>query len=150
MRQAVGFRAAPAVGPALVDRWTSGVCNGRNDLGACRAEQLAQSGLLLRRSEVLRSLRRCRLLAQSRGHHTIDRQEERSVERGCPRRSSLRGREKTIVNQTGEKKKSPPISKCLWFYYEVRAQLLSNLVLGQAVSFKKDYKTPGPICMKSK
>ena len=38
--------------------------------------------------------------AQSQGHHTIDRLEDRVVERGSARRSSLKGREKAIVNQT--------------------------------------------------
>ena len=42
------------------------------------------SGLLLRRSEVLRSLRHY-LQAQSQGHHTTDRLEERDVERGNAR-----------------------------------------------------------------
>ena len=37
---------------------------------------------------------------QSQGHHTIDRLEERGVERGSARRSSLKGRERAIVNQT--------------------------------------------------
>ena len=32
------------------------------------------------------------LRAQSRGHHTLDRLEERDVERGCSQRSALRGR----------------------------------------------------------
>ena len=50
------------------------------------------SGLLLGRSEMLRSLRHC-LRAQSQGHHTIDRLEERGVERGNARRSSLKGRD---------------------------------------------------------
>ena len=57
------------------------------------------SGLLLERSEVLRSLRHY-LRAQSQGHRTIDRLEERGVERGSARRSSLKGRERAIVNQT--------------------------------------------------
>ena len=57
------------------------------------------SGLHLGRSEVLRSLRHY-LRAQSQGHHTIDRLEERGVERGSARRSSLKGREMVIVNQT--------------------------------------------------
>ena len=43
-------------------------------------------GLLLVRPEVLRSLRHY-LRAQSQGHHTIDRLEERGVERGSVRRS---------------------------------------------------------------
>ena len=57
------------------------------------------SGLLLGRSEVLRSLGHY-LRAQSQGHHTIDRLEEIGVERGNARRSSLKGREMAIVNQT--------------------------------------------------
>ena len=51
--------------------------------GNDRADRLAgkailTSGLLLGRSEVLRSLRHY-LQAQSQGHHTIDRLEERGV-----------------------------------------------------------------------
>ena len=57
------------------------------------------SGLLFGRSEVLRSLRHY-LRAQSRGHRTTDRLEERGVERGSARRSSLKGRERAIVNRT--------------------------------------------------
>ena len=57
------------------------------------------NGLLLGRSEVLRSLRHY-LRSQSLGHHTIDRLEERGVERKSGRRSSLKGRERAIVNQT--------------------------------------------------
>ena len=56
-------------------------------------------GSLLGRSEVLRSLRR-QLQAQSQGHHTIDCLEKSGVERGSARRSSLKGRERAIVNQT--------------------------------------------------
>ena len=57
------------------------------------------SGFLLERSEVLRSLRHY-LRAQSQGQHTIDRLEQIGVERGSVRRSSLKGRERAIVNQT--------------------------------------------------
>ena len=57
------------------------------------------SGLLLGRSEVLRSLRHY-MRARSQGHHTIDRLEERGVERRSARRSSLKGREMVIVSQT--------------------------------------------------
>ena len=72
--------------------------------GNDRADRLAgkatlTSDLLLGRSEVLRSLSHY-LRAQIQGHHTIDRLEERGVERGSARRSSLKGREKAIVNQT--------------------------------------------------
>ena len=59
--------------------------------GNDRADRLAgkatlTSGLLLGRSEVLRSLRHY-LRAQSQGHHIIDRLEERGVERGSAKRS---------------------------------------------------------------
>ena len=48
---------------------------------------------------MLRSL--CHYLrAQSQGHHTTDRLEERGVESGSARRSSLKGRERAIVSQT--------------------------------------------------
>ena len=56
------------------------------------------SGSLLGRSEVMRSLRHY-LRAQSQGHRTIDRLEERGVERGSIRRSSLKGRGRAIVKQ---------------------------------------------------
>ena len=65
------------------------------------------SGLLLGRSEVLRSLRHY-LRAQSPGHHT--RLEERGVERGSARRSSLKGRERAVVNQTN----IGTVSKATW------------------------------------
>ena len=50
-------------------------------------------------ASVLRSLRHY-LRVQSQGHHTIDRQEERGMKRGSAKRSSLKGRERAIVNQT--------------------------------------------------
>ena len=56
------------------------------------------NGLLLGRSEMLRSLRHY-LRAQNQGHHSIDRLEERGVERGSTRQSSLKGRERTVVKQ---------------------------------------------------
>ena len=51
------------------------------------------SGLLLGRSEMLRRLRQF-LWAQSQGHHIIDHLEERGVEKGSARRSSLKGWER--------------------------------------------------------
>ena len=57
------------------------------------------SGLRFRKSEVLRSLR-FYLLAQSHGHHTVDRLEGRGVERRSARRSPLKGRERAVVSQT--------------------------------------------------
>ena len=50
-------------------------------------------------SEVLRTLRHDPR-AQSQGHHTVGRLEERGVDRGSSRRPSLKGRERAIVNQT--------------------------------------------------
>ena len=72
--------------------------------GNDRADRLASkasltSGLLLGRSEVVRSLRHY-LRAQCRGYHTVDRLEERGVESGSARLSSLKGRERAIVSQT--------------------------------------------------
>ena len=64
-----------------------------------REKATLTSDLLLGRFEVLRSLRRY-LQAQSQGHHTIDRLEERGLERGSARWSSLERRERAIVNQT--------------------------------------------------
>ena len=71
--------------------------------GSDRAYRLAgkatgTSSLRLGRSEVLMSLKHY-LRAQSQGHHTIDRLEERGVERGSARRSALKGRGRAIVNQ---------------------------------------------------
>ena len=51
------------------------------------------------RSEVLRSLRHY-LRVRSQGCHTVDRLEERGVERGSARRSSLKGQKMAIVSQT--------------------------------------------------
>ena len=56
------------------------------------------SGLRLGRSEVFRSLREY-LRAQSKGHQTIDRLEERGAERERARQSSLKEPEKVTVNQ---------------------------------------------------
>ena len=82
-----------------------GYCRGHAGLkGNDRADRLAckatlTSGLRLGRSEVLRSLR-LYLRAQSQRHHTNDPLEERGVERGSARRSSLKGRERAVVSQT--------------------------------------------------
>ena len=67
--------------PVVALPWTCWTEDSVND----RANRLAgkatlRNGLLLGRSEVLRSLRHY-LRAQSQGHHTIDRVEERGVER---------------------------------------------------------------------
>ena len=56
------------------------------------------NGLLLRWSEVLRSLRHY-LWAQSQGHRTIDHLEERGMERGSTQWSSWKVWERAIVNQ---------------------------------------------------
>ena len=57
------------------------------------------SQVFLGRSEVLRSLRHY-LRAQSQGHHTINRLEERGVERGSARRPFFERMRGAIVNQT--------------------------------------------------
>ena len=54
------------------------------------------SGLLLGRTEVLRSLRHYLRAKDIRSFYRL---EERGVERGIARQSSLKGRERTIVNQ---------------------------------------------------
>ena len=73
--------------------------NGNDQADRLADKATLTNGMLLGRSEVLRSLRHY-LRAQSQGHHTIDRLEERGVERGSARRSSLKGRERIIVNET--------------------------------------------------
>ena len=65
--------------------------------GNDRGDKLAVKAL--GRSEVLRSLRHY-LRAQSQGRHTIDRLEERGMERRSARRSSLKEREWAVVCQT--------------------------------------------------
>ena len=72
--------------------------NGNDGADRLLGKATITSGLLLRRSEVLRSLRHY-LWAQSQGHHTTDHLEERSIERGSIRQSSLEGRERATVNQ---------------------------------------------------
>ena len=67
-----------------------------------RAKLAVISDLRLGRSEVLRSLRHHQR-AQSQGHYTIDLLEERGVEKGMARRSSLKIRESVTVNRTKEK-----------------------------------------------
>ena len=73
--------------------------NGNNWADRLAGKATITSGLLLGRYEVLSSLRHY-LRAQNQGRHTIDRLEERGVERGSARRSSLKGRESAVVYQT--------------------------------------------------
>ena len=75
--------------------------NGNDRAVTLAGETTLTSGLLLGRSEALRSLRHY-LQAQSQGRHTIDRLKMRGVERGSARRSSLKGRESAIVKRTLE------------------------------------------------
>ena len=63
------------------------------------AKQPQKEGCVSGRLEVLRSLRHY-LRAQSQGHYTIDRLEERGVERGSARQSSFKRHERAIFNQT--------------------------------------------------
>ena len=77
------------------------VCrNEENDRADRQAGKAAvASGLGLRRSEVLRSLRHY-LRAQGQRHHIIDRMNERGVERGSVRRAFTKERERDIVSET--------------------------------------------------
>ena len=65
---------------------------------------------------LLRSLRHYQR-AQSQRRHTVDRQEERGGEKRNARRSSLKGRERAIVNQTniGTVSKAP-LWKNVWAF----------------------------------
>ena len=72
--------------------------------GNDRANSLAgnatiTNGSRLRRAELLRSLRHYQR-AQSQELHTTDRLNEKGVKKGSARRSSMKGQERTIVNQT--------------------------------------------------
>ena len=69
-----------------------------------RADRLAStaditSGLQLGRAEVLRGLRNF-LSTDKPEHHNIDRLKERGVEKGSGRHSTLKGRERSVFNQT--------------------------------------------------
>ena len=66
--------------------------------GSDREDTLAGKATFANGSEVLRSLRHD-MRTQSQGHHTIDHLEERGVDRGSAEQSSLKGRERAIVNQ---------------------------------------------------
>ena len=57
------------------------------------------SGLQLGRAEVLRGLRNF-LNMDRPEHHSTDRLKERGVEKGSGRYSTLRGRERSVFNQT--------------------------------------------------
>ena len=59
-------------------------------------KEAVANGLHFGRSEVLKSLRHYPR-SQIQGYHTM---EERGVERGSARRSSLKGRERAMINQT--------------------------------------------------
>ena len=68
-----------------------------------RADRLAStaditSGLQLGRAEVLRGLRNF-LNTDKPDHHSIDRLDERGVEKGSGRHSTLQGRERSVFNQ---------------------------------------------------
>ena len=70
-----------------------------------RADRLAGSatvttGLTLGRAEVLRQLRTILRAKSPPQHHSLDRLEERGIERGSGRWSTLRDKEKAIFNQT--------------------------------------------------
>ena len=89
------------------------------------------SGLLLRRSEVLRSLR-CYLWAQSQGR-TIDRLEERGVESGSARPSSLTGQEWATINQ----KSSGTVSKGCWEHFWETGWSIYYILITITMGFSK-------------
>ena len=69
-----------------------------------RADRLATTaditrGLQLGKAELFRSLRNF-LNMHKPEHHSIDRLKERGVEKGSGRHSTLRGRERSVFNQT--------------------------------------------------
>ena len=96
--ESVDGRLPPWKTPVVVPPWTCR-SEGKRPSRQTGGQSSSNNGLLLGRSEVLRSLRHY-LRAQSQGHHTVDRLEERGVERGSARRSSLKGRERAVVNRT--------------------------------------------------
>ena len=88
----------PSQTPVAVLSWT-GRIKGGDPVKRLGDSATITSVLGLGRSEVLRSLRHY-LRAQSQEPHTIDRLEERGVERRFARRSFLKGRERAIDSQT--------------------------------------------------
>ena len=90
--------------PCVVPQYIWVYCPGYAGVkGNDRADRLAgkvtlTNGLLLESSEVLRSLRHY-LRTQSQEHHTVDRLEEKGVDKGSARRSSMKGRERANVSQ---------------------------------------------------
>ena len=72
---------------------------GWSSTSECNSAVVSRAPRHFRRSEVLKNFRHY-LQAQSQGHHTIDGLEERGVEKGSARQSSLKGRERAIVSQT--------------------------------------------------
>ena len=96
-------------------------------------------------------LRSCRhyLRAQSQGHHTIDRLEERGVtERGSTRRSSPKGRERTPINETDIATVSEAaLGKCLrddvdhiWAFQSAYILILPGNELNWIQTHKKEKK----------
>ena len=59
-----------------------------------------REGLTLGKTEVLRELRQTLKARMPPAHHSVERLQERGIERGSGRRSTLRGRERAVVNQT--------------------------------------------------
>ena len=70
-----------------------------------RADRLAgtatiEEGLLLGKSEVLRQLRKILQTNHQPQHHSVDRLQERGVQKGSGRWLTMRGRDRAIFNQT--------------------------------------------------
>ena len=81
-------------------------CSGHAGIcGNEQADRLAStaditSGLKPGRAEVLIGLRSFLNMEKTPEHHSIDRLKERGVEKGSGRHSTLRGRERSVFNQT--------------------------------------------------
>ena len=70
---------------------------GNDQADSLAGKATIKGGMHLTGFHVLRSLRHY-VWAQSQGQHTIDCLEERGVDRGSARRSSLKGQERAIAN----------------------------------------------------
>ena len=77
----VNARHPPSRNPVGILSWTFPESKGNDRADGLAGKATITGGLPLGSSEVLRSLRHY-LRAQSKGHHTFDRLEERGVERG--------------------------------------------------------------------
>ena len=81
------------------------------------------------------------LQAQSSGHHTIDHLEERGMERGSARQSSLKGQERAIINQTIKSSMKPWNHDKHWNHFKGNVGETSDRWGGAHVGFSKHIDT---------